>query len=130
MKACDHPFSLRFALLAFLNILLVLFFLYIVLGAILPQRGLGISLPKVLTSAPVTGIGRVVVIRQDGRIFLDRSGSPVDAGGLDVFFREAAAQGRHILIKADDRAQVKTLVRVWDAARRAGVAQISIATNE
>jgi biopolymer transport protein ExbD len=100
------------------------------LGRVLPRRGLDISLPKVLTSAPVTENGRVVVIREDGGIFLNASARVSGAKDMDVFFREAAQSGDPVLIKADQRAHVRDLVRVWDAARRAGVAQISIATNE
>lgn len=122
--------GLRFSYLVFFNVLLVLFFLYAMLDRVLPRRGLDISLPKVLTSAPVTEKGRVVVIREDGGIFLDASARVSGAKDMDVFFREAAQSGGPVLIKADQRAHVRDLVRVWDAARRAGVAQISIATNE
>lgn len=122
--------GLRFPYLVFFNIILVLFFLYAMLGHVLPHRGLEISLPKVLTSAPVTGKGRVVVIREDGGIFLGATVRASGAKDMDAFLREAAQLGGPVLIKADQRAHVRDLVRVWDAARRAGVTQISIATNE
>ncbi|MDD2866598.1 MAG: biopolymer transporter ExbD [Candidatus Omnitrophota bacterium] len=122
--------GLRFPCLVFFNVILVLFFLYAILGHVLPHRGLEISLPKVLTSAPVTGKGRVVVIREDGGIYLDATVRVSGAKDMDAFLREAAQFGGPVLIKADQRAHVRDLVRVWDAARRAGVTQISIATNE
>ncbi len=120
----------RFPYLVFFNILLVVFFLYAMLSRMLPQGGLDISLPKVIASAPVTAKGHVVVIRQDGGIFLDASGRAAGTNDMDVFFLGAAQLGGHVLIKADQRAHVSDLVRVWDAARKAGVTQVSIATNE
>jgi biopolymer transport protein ExbD len=114
----------------FFNIVLILFFLYVILDRVVPRGGLEISLPKVITSAPVTGKGRIVVIRQDGGILLDAAVRVSGVKDLDAFLLGAAQAGGPILIKADQRAHVGDLVRVWDAARAAGVSQISIATNE
>lgn len=126
----DRGIFFRSSFLVFLNLLLVLAALQIFLPRVLPSSGLDLSLPQVLTSAPVTKHSLTLTIDKKGNVFIAGQRHPATENELSVFLDSLDSFKTSLLIKADHRASIGQLTRIWDAARRKGVRQISIATND
>lgn len=106
--------------------LLIIFFLFFLPKALRPC-GFSVSLPYAVSCEPVSGQDRVVSILKDNTLYLD--GQMVSLTDLRrSLIQEDRASS--VLIKADHRATIGTLVKVWDIFRDAGVEKISIATND
>ena len=108
--------------------LLVLAF-FVAVSPFILQPGINISLPP----APFTGGARfdslVLAITRGGELFFDdQRVAPADlAGTLEA--AAAAHPGAPLIIEADERVPQAVVVRAWNAARRAGIEKVSIATR-
>lgn len=90
--------------------------------------GLHVDLPRVITSEPISRKGFIVSILSDDSFLLE--GRRISDRELNRFL--AAQQNRdfQVFIKADRRARVATLVRIWDLCREYGASTVSIATHD
>ena len=111
----------------FINIFIILLVLAVFFPALISPSGLTVALPKVIASESISQKGLVVTILADNTIFFEDK--KISAGSLkSVFLKQKP--GFQVLIKADGRAQVASLVEVWDISRQAGCRQVSIATDD
>ncbi len=111
----------------FINIFIILLVFAAFFPALISPSGLTVALPKVIASESISQKGLVVTILADNTIFFEDK--KISAGSLkSVFLKQKP--GFQVLIKADGRAQVASLVEVWDISRQVGCRQISIATDD
>ena len=110
------------------NILLVLLVFLFFLPGMSQPTGLSVRLPQAIASAPVTACSDIVsILGDDLYYFGDRKVSWED---LKRVIRSKSGTGTGVLIKADKRVSVASLVKVWDLFRGAGVGQVYLATDE
>ena len=109
-----------FALLAFFMIASL---------SMIHQEGLAVELPRAASAAPTAEQRITITVRQNGSLFLNKT--PVSQDSLLPALRHALdrAPDSLVIVNADRTARHGDVVDVMDAARLAGAAQASIATQ-
>jgi len=141
----SHPepkISFLFSVVLF-NCLFVFLMFFLFSSFIVTPSGLSLSLPRGVTSEPLSGKGLIITLLKDDSIYLgDRKTSILElkkilASSLRASLIKGSALSPSkedarfsVLIKADTSASVGVLVRIWDMFKEAGVAKVYIATNE
>lgn len=121
-------------LIAFIDILLVVVIFLVLTTTYSKFTELNVNLPVADAQAPKTNTQEVIVaVGSDGRYSINRQvleGSSVE---LLTSALNQAAQGNAeavIIISADATATHQSVINVMDAARRAGLVQITFATQQ
>lgn len=121
-------------LIPFIDVLLVVVIFLAVSTSFSRFTELQIQLPTSAASAPTDPVPRIeIAVSQDGRYQLgDQAIAGGDPDALTRALRQAAA-GRSdtlVVINADAGARHQAVVDVLEAARRAGLAQLTFATRQ
>lgn len=121
-------------LIAFIDILLVVVIFLVLTTTYSKFTELKVNLPVADAEAPKQNPREVVVsVAADGRYAINRrvlEGSSVEQ--LTAALQESAQAGREtvVVISADAAAAHQAVINVMDAARRAGLVQITFATQQ
>ncbi|MBL0944040.1 MAG: biopolymer transporter ExbD [Hydrogenophaga sp.] len=121
-------------LIAFIDILLVVVIFLVLTTTYSKFTELKVNLPVADAEAPKQNPREVVVaVGADGRYAINRrvlEGSSVEQ--LTAALQESAEGGREtvVVISADAAAAHQAVINVMDAARRAGLVQITFATQQ
>jgi biopolymer transport protein ExbD len=121
-------------LIAFIDILLVVVIFLVLTTTYSKFTELKVNLPVADAEAPKQNPREVVVaVGADGRYAINRrvlEGSSVEL--LTAALQESAEAGREtvVVISADAAAAHQSVINVMDAARRAGLVQITFATQQ
>jgi biopolymer transport protein ExbD len=110
------------------NIFFLLFVFFLFTSSFIFQPGIKVSLPKAVTSEVVEQDNVIITITKEDRIYLEDK--EISQAELVSRLKALAKDRIGLLIKADSRAPLGRVVQIWDACRREGVSQISIATNQ
>ncbi len=92
------------------------------------QPGIKVSLPKAITSEVLGGENMVVNVTAQDLVFLNDQ--PISIADLTARLREAARDGKTLLLRADNGASLGRVVEIWDLCRELGIPQINIATTQ
>lgn len=111
-----------------INVFFLLFIFFVFTSSFIFQPGIRVNLPKAVTSEVIQQESAVIVITKDDHIYLEDREITYEelASRLSVIAK--AKMG--LLIKADSRASLGLIVKVWDMCRQEGVSQVNIATNQ
>jgi len=90
--------------------------------------GIKINLPKAQTAAALPENNIVITIGQDKSLFLNETRVTAAELRKQLAQRVAGKQDIPLLIKADTKADIGTVVEIWDICRASGISQINIAT--
>jgi biopolymer transport protein ExbD len=121
-------------LIPFIDILLVVLIFLMLTTTYSKFKELQVNLPVADAQPPRQNPREIVVaVASDGRYAINRQAA--DGTSVDSLQRalQAAAQGLQdpvIIISADAAATHQSVINVMDAARRAGLAQITFATQQ
>lgn len=112
-----------------IDVLLLLLIFFTVSTTFLRQRALAVALPEVATASPAAvRLALVVEVDASGETLVDGR-RLANAGALvDALAAEHEA-GRPLLLAADRDARHHAVVRVLDAARRAGFVDVQLAAR-
>ncbi|MDD5595485.1 MAG: biopolymer transporter ExbD [Candidatus Omnitrophica bacterium] len=111
-----------------INVIFLLLIFLMFTPVFVSQPGIGINLPRAVTSEAVKYDNTQIVVSADNQIFLD--GSVVTLEELKNLIKQLAKRNLAVLIKADKRANLGKIVEIWDLCRDLGIRQLSIATGE
>lgn len=113
----------------FLNLFLLLFIFFVFIWdyAVSSQEGIGVILPKVVTSRTVAGDSFSLTITREKLVYLN--GEPVSLKELALKLKNLP-QRSSLLIRADKGTSLERVVEVWDICRQAGIGQVSLATTQ
>ena len=92
------------------------------------QSGINVKLPKAVTSDVIKEENFIITITNDDTIYINSRISTIKK--LSEELKDFKKNRRPILIKADRRARVGSVVDVWDLCRNLGIEKINIATNQ
>lgn len=90
--------------------------------------GIKINLPKAQTAAALPENNIVITVGQDKSLFLNETRVTAAELRKQLAQRVAGKQDTPLLIKADTKADIGTVVEIWDICRVSGISQINIAT--
>lgn len=91
------------------------------------QTGIKVSLPKAMTSEVLGADSFVIHVTGQDLLYLNEQ--PTTIVELTEKLKQAAAEEKSLLLKADNGASLGRVVEIWDLCRDLGVPQINIATS-
>lgn len=116
-----------FLLIPFMNLLLLMLLFFTFSSGAVGQSGVGVQLPGLLTSSMLGFDHREIVVTDNNEIYWDTE--KLSSDQLKSLLSKVAARKESVVIKADTHASLGSLVEVWDAARKEGVAHVYLATD-
>jgi len=124
----DRRFLAEINVVPLVDVVLVLLIIFMITAPLL-YRGIDIQLPASQTNTIAPDERLVVTVEKDGKIFLNKERVPPD--NLEGAF--AAARDRNpsvsVYLRADQAVPYGLVVRVMDAAKQAGLAQLGMVTE-
>jgi len=110
-----------------INVIFLLLIFLMLAPVFVSQPGIGINLPRAVTSEAVKYDNTQIVVSAENLIYLN--GSIVTLNELKNSIGQMAKRNLAVLIKADRRANLGKIVEIWDLCRDMGIRQLSIATD-
>lgn len=112
-----------------LDIVFIMLIFFIVTASFVKESGIDVNRPEAQTAVTQDRGAIFVAISASGEIWINRR--RVDAGAVRANIERLHAENPQggVVIQADQDATTKLLVAVMDAARQAGVYNVSIATE-
>jgi len=113
-----------------LDVVFIMLIFFIVTASFVKEAGIDINRPDAATATKKEKGNILVAISAEGQIWIDRR--QVDPRALRANIERLYAEnpGGSVIIQADEESTNKRLVQVMDAAKLAGVKNISIAAEE
>lgn len=118
----------QISVIPFVNLIFLLFIFCLLTSSFISEPGIGVKLPKVVTSDTLQGENIVITITSENVIYLNGTISTIKE--LTGKLSQSETKGQSVLIKADRRSSVGRIVDVWDLCRQLGIEHINIATNQ
>ena len=111
-----------------LDIVFIMLIFFIVTASFVKETGIDIQRPSAVTSESKKQASIVVAISEVGEIWLDKRAVDVRSVRANIERLRAENPQGSVVIQADKNSTNGLLVQVMDAARQAGVENVSIAT--
>ena len=111
-----------------IDIVFLLLIFFMLTSNFIFQPGIKVSLPKAVTSEVISSENLVIAVTGQDLLFLNDK--PITVNDLAAKLKEAAAENKSLLLKADTNASLGRVVEIWDLCREIGIPQINIATNQ
>lgn len=113
-----------------LDVVFIMLIFFIVTASFVKESGIEVNRPDASTSSAKPRASILVGINDMGEIWINKR--KVDESQVRANIERLHAENPQgsVVIQADEEAKTKTLVAVMDAAREAGVSDVSLATEE
>jgi len=112
-----------------LDIVFILLIFFIVTASFVKESGIDIQRPSAVTTESKEHASIVVAINEVGEIWIDKRAIDVRSVRANIERLRAENPQGSVVIQADKNSKNGLLVKVMDAARQAGVENVSIATT-
>ncbi len=114
-----------------LDVVFIMLIFFIVTASFVKEAGFDVNRPPQTKQPPKDNEVKNILVNvaENGQLFINRR--PVDAGALTANIKRLHAENPKgaVVIQAEDGSKNERLITVMDAARKAGVYNISIAAN-
>ena len=113
------------------DVVLVLLIIFMVVTPML-QRGKSVELPKARHAVNVQGGGEpaFVSVTRDGQVYVEQDKTPASKEQVMEAMKEANAQGKRVMVKADIETEYGKVRPVLDWASKAKLKGVSLAAEE
>ncbi|PTB86209.1 biopolymer transporter ExbD [Pseudidiomarina aestuarii] len=113
-----------------LDVVFIMLIFFIVTASFVKEAGIDVNRPEASTAVQKDRANILVAISDTGEIWINKR--QVDARAVQANIERLYAENPQgsVVIQADKKATTETLIKVMDAARAAGVFDVSIATQE
>ncbi len=113
-----------------LDVVFIMLIFFIVTASFVKESGIDVNRPDAATSEKKERGNILVAISETGQIWIDKR--QVDPRALRANIERLHAENPQgaVIIQADEESKNKLLVQVMDAARLAGVDNVSLAAEE
>ena len=111
-----------------LDIVFIMLIFFIVTASFVKESGIDVQRPSAVTSESKEQASIVVAISESGEIWIDKRAVDVRSVRANIERLRAENPQGSVVIQADKNSTNGLLVQVMDAARQAGVENVSIAT--
>ena len=112
-----------------LDVVFIMLIFFIVTASFVKESGIDITRPDAATAERKERGNILVAITESGQIWIDRRQVDVRAVRANIERLHAENPQGAVVIQADENSKNGLLVRVMDAARLAGVTNVSIAAE-
>ncbi len=112
-----------------LDVVFIMLIFFIVTASFIKEAGIDVSRPDAPTATVVDNANILVAISDNNEIWIDRRN--IDPRAVRPMIERMHAENPEgaVVIQADKKAYTETLVLVMDAARAAGVFNVSLAAS-
>ena len=111
-----------------IDIVFLLLIFFMLTSSFIFQPGIKVNLPKAITGEIVQRKNLILIIDRNNKVCIE------DRVMTDEELRSrlnlAAQKGKPLLIKADRKASLGEVVRIWDLCRQENIKKINIATTQ
>lgn len=112
-----------------LDVVFIMLIFFIVTASFIKESGLDVNRPDAPTAQSVDDANILVAIGENNEIWMDRRRIDPRAVRANIERLHAENPKGSVVIQADKKSNNETLVIVMDAARAAGVENVSLAAN-
>ncbi len=113
-----------------LDVVFIMLIFFIVTASFVKESGIEVNRPDASTSNAKPRASILIAINDLGEIWINKR--KIDEGQVRANIERLHAENPQgtVVVQADEEARTKTLVAVMDAAREAGVNDVSLATEK
>ena len=113
-----------------LDVVFILLIFFIVTASFVKEAGIEVNRPEAATAVKKNRANILVAISDKGEIWINKRRIDVRAVQANIERLKAENPQGTVVIQADKKSTTDTLIKVMDAARAAGVFDVSIAAQE
>jgi biopolymer transport protein ExbD len=113
-----------------LDVVFIMLIFFIVTASFIKEAGIEVTRPEASTSEPKDNVNILVAISATNEIWMDQRRIDVRAVRANIERLHAENPKGAVVIQADNESNTETVAAVLDAAREAGVYDVSLATED
>ena len=113
-----------------LDVVFIMLIFFIVTASLVKESGIDVNRPDAPTAVKKERANILIAISDTGEIWIDKRRIDIRAVQANVERLKAENPQGSVVIQADKKADVETLIKVMDASRAAGAFDVSIAAND
>lgn len=113
-----------------LDVVFIMLIFFIVTASFVKEAGIDVNKPDAPTAEKQDRANILIAISAKGEIWIDRRRVDIRAVRANIERLHAENPQGAVVIQADKKSQTEKLIAVMDAARAAGVYNVSIAANK
>ena len=113
-----------------LDVVFIMLIFFIVTASFVKEAGIDVNRPSASTAVMKEKANILVAISETGEIWIDRRRVDVRAVRANIERLHAENPQGTVIIQADKESKTDLLIQVMDAARQAGIYDVSIAAQE
>ncbi len=113
-----------------LDVVFILLIFFIVTASFVKEAGIEVNRPEAATAVKKERANILVAISDTGEIWINKRQVDIRSVQANIERLKAENPQGTVVIQADKKATTDTLIKVMDAARAAGVFDVSIAAQE
>ena len=113
-----------------LDVVFIMLIFFIVTASFIKEAGIEVTRPEASTSQPKENVNILVAISGTNEIWMDKRRIDVRAVRANIERLHAENPKGAVVIQADNQSNTETVAAVLDAAREAGVYDVSLATDD
>lgn len=127
-KAAEEEASID--LTPMLDVVFIMLIFFIVTASFLKEAGIEVNRPEASTSEPKENVNILVAISATNEVWLDKRRIDIRSVRANIERLHAENPKGAVVIQADNKSTTETVAAVLDAAREAGVYDVSLATED
>ncbi|TQV88377.1 ExbD/TolR family protein [Aliikangiella coralliicola] len=129
-KLLDEEEESEINMTPMLDVVFIMLIFFIVTASFVKEAGIEVNRPEAATAVKKERANILVAISDQGEIWINKRRIDVRAVQANIERLHAENPQGTVVIQADQKATTDVLIKVMDAARAAGVFDVSIAAQE
>ncbi|SFC72545.1 ExbD/TolR family protein [Pseudoalteromonas denitrificans] len=113
-----------------LDVVFIMLIFFIVTATFVKESGIDVNRPEAATAVKKERASILVAISDEGAVWINKRQIDIRAVQANIERLKAENPQGSVVIQADKKSTTDTLIKVMDAARAAGVFDVSIAAQE
>lgn len=113
-----------------LDVVFIMLIFFIVTASFIKEAGVEVNRPEASTSEPKDNVNILIAVNANNEIWMDQRRIDVRAVRANVERLHAENPKGAVVIQADNKSNTETVAAVLDAAREAGVYDVSLSTED
>ncbi|MEM9257468.1 MAG: biopolymer transporter ExbD [Pseudomonadota bacterium] len=113
-----------------LDVVFIMLIFFIVTASFIKEAGIEVNRPEASTSEPKENVNILIAVNANNEIWMDKRRVDVRAVRANIERLRAENPKGGVVIQADNESNTRTVADVLDAAREAGVYDVSLSTED